>query len=533
MSDTKKIAGADNAGKAAYLITITGCTDTVRVKCSHNESLLDAMIRQNILVSAACGGRGTCGKCRIQLLKGKLAITQADRAIFSEAELKEGLRLSCKAYPSSDCIVKLIHGEEKDFEVISDYLPDLTRSQNGENDYAIAVDIGTTTIAASLIRLSDGNVLGTYTAVNRQRVYGADVISRIQAANDGKMEELRKSIQNDLLAGIRTVTAVAGIPKDRVRKIAIAGNTTMGHLLLGYSCRTLGVYPFTPVNIETVTLKFEEIFETDEMQVPVTLLPGISAFVGADIASGLLACGFDKAEAPCMLIDLGTNGEMAVGNKDRVIVSSTAAGPAFEGGNISCGTGSIAGAICNIDIEEGKLHYRTIGDKAPVGICGTGVIELVSELVKSGLADSTGLLCEEYFDQGYRITPDESGSSITFTQKDIREIQLAKAAIRAGIEILIRRYGIRYEDLDTLYLAGGFGYQINIKKAAAIGLIPQELAGRVKTAGNSSLGGALQYLVEESADERLKHIIHVAREINLSNDKDFNDLYVKYMYFDK
>ncbi|MDD3173562.1 MAG: ASKHA domain-containing protein, partial [Herbinix sp.] len=514
-----------------YNITVTGRGDAVHIECGVKENLLEAMIRQGIFVSASCGGRGTCGKCRLQLIKGKLDISTFDRAVFSEGELKEGYRLSCKAIPKSDCTIKLTTGDEADFEVITDCQKTAKAKSIIAEDCAIAIDIGTTTIVVTLIELSSGNALWTYSTVNKQRVYGADVITRIQASNAGKKDALRESIQKDLLVGIRTVIGKTGIIKEKIKKVTIAGNTTMGHLLLGYSCETLGFYPFIPVNIKETILSFEEVMGCDELEVPVVLLPGISTYVGGDIVAGLLSCNFDITQAPCLLIDLGTNGEMAIGNKDKIIVTSTAAGPAFEGGNISCGVGSIAGAICNIDIEE-KLNYRTIGDKTPIGICGTGVIELVFELIKAGLVDDTGLLEETYFEDGYTVATDETGKRITFTQRDIREIQLAKAAVRAGIELLIRRYEISYEDIDTVYLAGGFGYKVNIEKAVGIGLLPKELTGKIKAIGNSSLGGAIKYLLEDKAVDRMKHIIGVTSEINLSNDKDFNELYINQMYFE-
>lgn len=533
MEDKDTIFQSNMDKDKKYMITITGRGDDVRIDCHKGESLQDAMTRQNIYVSAACGGRGTCGKCRVLLLQGEIDITSFDRKLFTEEELIQGLRLSCKAYPTTDCMIKLMTGDETDFEVVAPSVRLKNIKKTREDNYAVAIDIGTTTIAVSLIKVNNGDVLWTYTAVNKQRAYGFDVIARMQASVNGKKEELQECIRKDLLAGIYAVVDKTGIQKEWISAIAIAGNTTMGHLLMGYSCESLGKYPFTPVNIDTIVLQFKEMFGTDYLDVPVTLLPGISTYVGGDIAAGLLECEFDKAKAPSLFIDLGTNGEMAVGNKERILVSSTAAGPAFEGGNISCGVGSIAGAISNVTIQNDTLEYRTIGDRKPVGICGTGVIELVCELLRSGLVDETGLLEKKYFEEGYPVTEDEKGNRIVFTQKDIRELQLAKAAVRAGIEILIRRYGISCEEIDTVYLAGGFGYKINIEKAIDVGLLPRELSGKIKAIGNSSLAGAIKYLTQASTPERLKHILEVSKEINLSNDKDFNDLYVGSMYFNK
>lgn len=529
-----------------YEITVipAGEGEPYHLGYSGDKNLLEALMQQGIYLSAVCGGRGVCGKCKVRVMEGNIAAAQADREIFSGRELEQGWRLSCMAYPKENCTIRLAAEEETDFDAVTEYRTAVkTTGGKGEKreDYAIGIDIGTTTLALSLVGLSSRQVCRTYTAINKQRAYGADVISRILASNSGRRDELKDSIRRDLLQGIQRLTEKEEVSKSRIKKIAIAGNTTMGHLLMGYSCETLGSYPFTPVNISTIELPFLEVFGTDEfgadefgadkLDAPVVLLPGISAFVGGDIVAGLLACDFDKAEKPCLFLDLGTNGEMAAGNKDRLLVSSAAAGPALEGGNISCGTGSIPGAICNLEIASGEIKLRTIAGKAPVGICGTGVLELVSELIKAGLVDETGLLTEEYFEKGYEIAKDAQGTAITLTQKDIREVQLAKSAIRAGIEILLLEYGIGYEDIDTVYLAGGFGYKLNIGKAVHIGLLPEELSGKIRAVGNSALGGAVRYLTDSRASQKIEDIIKVSGEIHLANNESFPELYLKHMNF--
>ena len=523
---------SDFVKRSEVLVIILGRGAPVSFAYNGNLNLMEAMIHQGTYISASCGGRGTCGKCRVQVMEGSLAITSDDKEILSELELQQGYRLSCKAYPRENCTVRLVAGDEADFDVVSVKSHVSSERHIGmEEYYSIAVDIGTTTIAISMIGIASGNILKTHTAINKQRAYGADVISRIKASTEGKMAVLQQCIRKDLLEGIMGVIKEAEVSKECVQRIAIAGNTTMGHLLLGFSCETLGNYPFTPGNIGTIELSFVEVFETEDLKVPVVLLPGISAFVGGDIVAGLFDCSFDRMDQPCMLIDLGTNGEMAIGNKDRILVTSTAAGPAFEGGNITCGVGSVAGAICNVTVEREEVKYHTIGNKPPVGICGTGVIELTSELINQGIVDDTGLLCEKYFEEGYPLANDSEGMAITLTQKDIREIQLAKSAVRAGVEILIRRYGITYEDISTVYLAGGFGYKLNIEKAVHIGLLPQELSGKIRAIGNSALSGAIRYLMEGSTSERMNHIIKVSSEIPLSMDQDFNGLYIENMNF--
>lgn len=504
------------------------------ILCGENQSVMQALKENGIFMSAVCGGRGTCGKCRIRLLAGRLEPSGEDREFFTERELEEGIRLSCRAYPETDCRISLETDSEKSFVVVSDYEGACgnTPAKKGAR-LGIGIDIGSTTIAMQLVNLDSGLVYDTYTTINKQRAYGADVISRIQASNQGKKEELRGSIVKDLREGVTRLFGKNGLGhmKRPVEKIAVAGNTTMIHLLMGYSCETLGVFPFTPVNTGTIETDYGSLLGEDAYEVPVVILPGISTYVGGDISAGLLSCGLDRKEEICVLIDLGTNGEMAIGNRDRILATSTAAGPAFEGGNITWGTGSIEGAICNVAIRDGKAEVTTIGNKTPAGICGTGVIETTMELLKSGLIDETGLMEEAYFEDGYPLAEDGTGRVICFHQKDVREIQLAKAAVRAGIETLLLRYGVDGGQVKEVYLAGGFGYKMDIEKAMGIGLLPEAFNGKIKAVGNSSLNGALQYLMKKDAPECMKHIMDRACEINLSNDKDFNEIYMESMYF--
>ena len=524
---------------ADYTVTVKREEKITELEGTKGVSLLDTLIANDIYISAACGGKGKCGKCKVCMTGNPTEITDMDRQFLDEEQLLEGWRLACLSFPEEDCCVTVSVGDESDFEIVSDYQN--IRKESGltqEEFYDIGIDIGTTTIAVNLIGGTSKEVLGTFTTINKQRAYGADVISRIQASNDGKLEELKISIRKDLYEGICQVIADEGIDGKLVRRIAIAGNTTMGHLLMGYSCETLGVFPFTPVDISTIKVSFEEMFGGIEgldgtfLQAQIVLIPGISTYVGADITAGMLSCGFDRQEKTCLLIDLGTNGEMAIGNKDKILVTSTAAGPAFEGGNISCGMGSVKGAICNVKIENDNVSVRTIGEKAPIGLCGTGVIETVYELLQNELLDETGMLDEDYFDDGFVLAQTPKGEDITFTQKDVREIQLAKSAVRAGMETLLLRFGVSYDDVDRVFLAGGFGYKINLEKAIGIGLLPEELHDKISAVGNSSLGGTVVYLTDEDAVERTERIVAASEEIPLSTDKDFNRFYTDYMFFE-
>lgn len=503
------------------------------ISCKPEESLLEALVSSEIYVSAPCGGHGTCGKCKIQLCDGSLPITSSDRQFFSNEELEKGYRLSCKAYPTEDCGIVLLQNKEEQFEVLGAKAQSQIDLRQIQGDVAFAIDIGTTTIAISLIMLDGKTIVDTYTTVNHQRAYGSDVISRIQASNEGKSEELRKSIQKDLTEGMNHLIKQYQIKEDQIIYITIACNTTMGHLLLGFSCKNLGVVPFTPVDISLMKHSFVEIFGVEQYSnVEVIFLPGISTYVGADIVSGIYACGMNQQEEYCVLIDLGTNGEMAIGNQNGFLVTSTAVGPAFEGGNITWGMGGVPGAISGVELKDDDVTITTIGNQPPLGLCGTGVIEAVAELVKQELIEDTGLLDEDYFEDGFLLATTDDGDEIVLTQKDIREIQLAKSAVRAGLEVLIKRAGITYDKVKKVYIAGGFGFKINQEKATVIGMFPEELQGKIEAVGNTSLMGAIKYLHQGKNDDILEKIAEKSQEINLSMDKDFNELYVDYMFFE-
>lgn len=528
-------------------------TDAIKITGRKDQTLMEILKEHDIFLSAVCAGRGTCGKCRIKVLSGEVNPSTEDRRFFDEEEIQKGYRLACRAYAQGDVAITLDCGQEEGFAILTDFggseksgegpdkksvnLADGQSTEAGnltDGRYGIAVDIGTTTIAMQLIDLENGQSVKTFTTMNRQRAYGADVISRIEASNNGKGDELKESIQEDLMSGIKDLSGNGNVP---IESMVIGANTTMVHLLMGYSCETLGVFPFTPVNLETIRTTAKELLgpcaEKLEQDFEVHIYPGISTYVGGDITAGLYALDFEKRDKVSVLIDLGTNGEMAVGSKDKIYVASTAAGPAFEGGNITCGTGSIPGAVCGAVIEDGKASLKTILDQPISGICGTGVVEITYELLKEELIDDTGLLDEDYFEDGYVLGEDASGREIGFYQKDVREIQLAKSAVRAGLETLILRYGISYDEVESVYIAGGFGYQLDIEKAIGIGLLPKECKAKIEAVGNSCLKGTIARLMNPDAEEAIEAIRGVSEEIRLSNDKDFNEFYMDYMFFEE
>lgn len=505
--------------------------------CKGRTSLLQLLTENGIRVNAPCGGNRKCGKCGVRVEEGSLPVTDEDRRFFPEKQLNEGWRLSCAAYPRADLTVSLNISDESEFTVQTGFVSDGAEqtAAGTAGRPGIAIDIGTTTLVVTLVDTERKTMTDSWSGINPQRVFGSDVISRIQASNDGHGVELKKLIAGELVRGIRELCTRNGVAGSAVRNLAIAGNTTMGHLLLGFSCRTLGVVPFTPVDISRMRKSYREVFDDDFLpEAEVVFLPGISTYVGGDITAGFYSCGFQNSSRVCALIDLGTNGEMGIGTAEKILVTSTAAGPAFEGGNIRCGTGSIPGAVCSLKIhpeEHNRADVVTIGNRAPIGICGTGVIETAYELLKNGLVDETGVLEDPYFDDGFPVATAPDGGKIVFTQKDVREIQLAKSAVRAGFETLLYRYGVTYDEIDRLYLAGGFGFRIDKDKAIGIGMLPEELREKTVAAGNTSLGGAVRYLCDDRAGETTDRIVRISEEINLATDKKFNEFYMDYMMF--
>ncbi|SDK91903.1 Uncharacterized 2Fe-2 and 4Fe-4S clusters-containing protein, contains DUF4445 domain [Natronincola ferrireducens] len=574
----------------------------------HKEkSILSLLQEANIYLSAPCDGRGTCGKCKIKVLKGNLGITLKDQVHFSHEELDRGYRLACSAYPEGDIEIA-IETVEKGFAVVTEFqgynnrinhgfeVIDIDLSDGNWQDtksmvgaiqrnlgktykvsykalkrlsvitnpyistsslhersslqllvkdtnivdvfyketiglYGVAIDIGTTTLGFHLINLQQGEIIKTYSMLNSQRIYGADVIARVQRANAGKLEVLNQLIKQDIITGIENLLKDADIDKGNIYSIAIAGNTTMLHLLLKLSPETLGQFPFTAVTLELISFSFKEIFDSPLLDCGVVLLPGLDAYIGADIVAGVLYHEFSKTEEINMLIDIGTNGEMVIGNKHSMLATATAAGPAFEGGNITCGTGCIMGAITSITYNGQTFNYETMGNKKPVGICGSGIIDIMAEGLRYGWIDSTGRLSEAFSNGEVVFYQNSGGDRINFTQKDIREVQLAKSALRSGIECLIKQYDVDYDAIKRIYLAGGFGSNINIEAAMKIGLLPREFKDKIKFVGNTSLGGAVKYLLDRNCGKDLEAIMKAAKPINLSTDPQFNHLFMENMLF--
>lgn len=505
----------------------------VRLTCPGGCRVHDYIQSQGTALAMPCGGKGMCGKCRVRVVR-RLPVTPEDKRIFSEAQLAQGWRLACKAVTREAVEIVVPVQEQQGFSALAAEAADEgALSLAADHDYGLAVDIGTTTLAAALVDCTDGKILATATAVNSQRSFGADVVSRIGAACHGKGKALQKAVRRDLTRLMKQLLKDHPGTAARCRQMAIAANTTMLHLLMGWPCDGLGDWPFHPVSLGGKTYRAQEVLgpQSPLADATVTLLPGMSTYVGADITAGIWQCGLASSDDVSLFVDLGTNGEMVLGNKDQRFIASAPAGPALEGGKLTWGTGSVPGAICGVRIERGRAKVRTIDHTVPVGICGTGILEAMAGLVREGLVDETGKLVEPYFHKGFPLASTLDYQRITLSQQDIREIQMAKSAIRAGIESLIERSGISRQRVHQVFLAGGFGYYLDPQKAAVIGLLPADLAERTTAVGNTSLKGAIGLLTGAVTLEELQAIAAGAEEIVLGNDEAFQRLYIDYLNF--
>lgn len=394
--------------------------------------------------------------------------------------------------------------------------------------YGIALDIGTTTVVLYLIDLFSYRVLDTISFLNPQRIYGHDVISRIRyCMQDVKyILQFQQLIIDSISKSIYAICKKNKIRNDRIFKITVVGNTTMLHLFLAEDPSSIALAPFTPRFTQAKLLSGTELHLGINKKAIVHILPSLSGYIGADIIAGVASTPMTDEEAYSLFIDIGTNGEIVLGNSKVIYCCSTAAGPAFEGAAIHDGTGAVEGAIS--EYHDG--HYHTIGNKMPLGICGSGLVDLVAALLKSGKVDKQGYMAENFLVSAKADTA--LGKDIILTPKDIREVQLAKAAIYAGITLLVRIAEIGYEDIRSVFLAGGFGNYMNIASAMKIGLLPKALKDKVYPVGNSAGTGALFALKSIAFEKYIKKVLKKARYIELSMRQDFYDIYMESMHFE-
>lgn len=539
---------------ASCRVTVNYGADQRDLAVAPGASLGEAIIAAGLSVEQPCAGRGTCLKCKV-LAEGSLTpLDEHERAGLSFAERAAHYRLACRARVTGDAAVTLapiVVYSNKMFRACNDH-------KRKDVPLGLAIDLGSTTVAAFVVTLDQGKVCAGAAALNQQTAFGADVISRLDTALQGP--ELAERVSVLALSSIvQAVDALKLAPsvRARIRKVTIVGNCAMHHLLLRYPVDTLAEIPFQPYSTAAVRsnvgqssgLRYTDIFPPGA---EIALPPLIGGFVGSDALACLVYYGFDRAPGPMAAIDLGTNGEVLVTDGRRILVASTAAGPAFEGVNISCGTRAVDGAIigARLNAADGSVALTTVGDAPPVGLTGSGLLELVCELRRSGVIDPNGRFVDEHAIFGRRLDRDEQGIrrflitdqghdyrgvepdgegarvSLYLTQHDVRELQKAKGAIKAAMETLLTQLDLRPGDLQRMILTGSFGSQLNVEAVVGLGMIPAVPLDVVETSANGAgLGAAL--MLDDAEFARAERIAAAAEQVDLDLDPDFDRRYIK------
>jgi uncharacterized 2Fe-2S/4Fe-4S cluster protein (DUF4445 family) len=483
----------------------------IRLQVDDGGSLETALAEHG--VEFPCGGAGICRGCRVRVLEGRLPVTPEMEEAFTPAELAAGWRLACRARAGGPLRLEIA-------QWASPVLTDDSRLvfEPGEG-CAIAIDVGTTTLVAQMIDRSTGAVVAVETALNPQIVHGADVMSRIQFAVSGGGARLAGLIREAL------GRMLAGMPRrESVRAVMLAGNTVMHHLFCGLEVGPLAGAPFeTPHSGERFFTPRELGWDLPD-SASVRFLPCLGSFVGSDILAGILATGIHEHAGLAALIDLGTNGEIVVGGAGKLLCASTAAGPAFEAGGIRMGMRAASGAIAHVGVRNGSLECRVLGGAAPRGICGSGLVDAAAAGLATGAILPSGRIAGGAAE--LRLDP-----PVYLTQADLRELQLAKGAVAAGVRILAARWNARPSDLDAVWLAGAFGNYLNLTSARRIGLLESHLS-RVAPAGNTALRGVKMLLLAPArAEQWISGIRSRVEHAPLASDPAFQDVFVDCLAF--
>lgn len=505
------------------------------VEAKKNSILGDVIAKTGFPLEQPCAGRGTCGKCKVLVEKGISEPDEIELKNLTTGELALNNRLACRARVEADTQVILspiVVYSNKFFKSSSRY------KREQDVPLGLAIDLGTTTVAAFLTMLDNGEVAVAGGGLNQQTVYGADVISRLAAAVDNpdnaeRLHRLALASINQAVDSLRLSSRI----RERIERVTIVGNVAMHHLLTEMPLETIAVMPFQPHSAASIMDAVPLMGGIFPEGAKVSLPPLIGGFVGSDALACLAYFGFDNPPAAMAAIDLGTNGEVMVTDGDRILTASTAAGPAFEGVNISCGSRAIDGAIVDLSLDGNKVILKTIGDQAPVGLTGSGLLSAVYQFRHAGIIEPSGRITSNPVGFENLVTNNQAGihsikltpdGKLMLTQLDIRELQKAKGAIRAAIDILMNRLDLGPQDLEKLILTGSFGGQVDIDAIINIGMIPPVLRESVETIANGAGFGAAIFLTDEGFALGEKLAAH-AEQIDLDLDPDFNTLYIQGM----
>ncbi len=448
--------------------------------CEDGQLLSDILSGYHKGIEHPCAGKGICKKC-VVMVNGKT-------------------EFSCQYRVKSDITVE-IFPQSENFSLTGIDL----KGEISEN-MCFCLDLGTTTLALALVSLDSRSVVKVLTDVNPQRAYGADVISRIEYCSRNGVQNLHNIVVKKINSMIKTLCS------NDVPKMYVAANATMLHILCGEDCTGLGVAPYKAVFLGERELSSSRLGITGVEKIE--LLPSIHAFAGADIVAGINFAGFPSQNKYNLLVDLGTNAEIALYSENVTTCTSAAAGPCFEGANISCGMSAVDGAIYSYK----KGCIKTIGNAEPKGICGTGLVDVISELLFNNIIDKTG-----YMNDDFEIYP-----NIVITQEDVRQYQLAKSAVCSSIAVLLNENGISFDNIEKVYISGGFSSELNIDNAIKTGLLPEELKNKCEAINNSSLLGTVKYALEQN---KIGNISENGKYTDLSSMLLFSELFIENMMF--
>jgi uncharacterized 2Fe-2S/4Fe-4S cluster protein (DUF4445 family) len=506
-------------------------------------SVLQVLLDSGLIdITSPCGGNGLCGKCLVQVIgDDPFPIHPDERRILTSDQLTQHIRLACRMILPyvAHTTISLVNSN-RGASVISTFQKNsfktTIRKTFSSPSYGFAIDIGTTTIVVYLARIDTGEIIDHLSSMNPQHSYGGDVITRIQYANEQSngLEVLQNIIVKKTMSLMDQLLLNNKLQGQSIYEIVAVGNPTMMHLFIGKDPSGIATAPFIPAFSEPLELEAKDIGLTHFPHATLILPGGVSAYIGSDITVGVNASNILNSTHPVLYIDIGTNGEIVLFDGKKLYCCSSAAGPAFEGASISQGMGALEGAIDRVWLDDsGNVEYSTIGGFPAIGICGSAIIDIVALMLDIGLVDETGAIDEEhplaykYLDgTSFRIT-----DRVSFTYRDVREVQLAKAAIAAGCTLLIEHSKLEVNDIESVIIAGGFGSFINTRNARRIGLLVDIQLDKIIAVGNAAGRGALDVLLFDGEAENVEDIRKNAEYVELSTSSLFNQYYVEKMFF--
>lgn len=518
-----------------------------RISCHTGENLLKVLSENHIFIENPCNGKGICGKCKIRVVSGRCSeISQAECAFLREEEISRGIRLACLTEVEGDMEIELLEKERTHQVLTSGYLPAFEKDFLRDG-YGIAVDIGTTTVALALINLTTGEELAQASAINAQKQYGLDVLTRITYEYEHPEEGIRKLQQAIVLSlneMIQSMCQKAGIEKEQIVEIVVAANCTMTHMLLGIDARSIGKSPYKPVFTEARSVLAKEIGIVGGENTTLYCLPHVSSYIGADIVAGAYVCDLQSRKNNVLFVDIGTNGEIVLSKGGKLFCCSCAAGPALEGMNISSGMRAGEGAVEDISISENGIQLTVIGNTAPEGLCGSGILAAIKELLRIKMIKKTGVFIkkDDLPDNDFRYPYLRMNGKkrefllhdapeIFVTQSDVRQVQLAKGAILSGFQALLKKAGLTIEELDEVLIAGQFGAHLPADSLIGTGILPEGVKEKLTYVGNSSKTGAYMALLSKTVRREMDQLSLNMEYMELAETENYERIFAESMLF--